>query len=173
MCEKKYCLKCNDDTHDSTCEAFQQWKKENGMADDKFQVMDCRLLFSHPHLQPQPSPPPPTFTSNHHQPFHLHHHHPHFHPFSHLWSNHLNRPYTKKELIASGLLKLCPHCNVRTQKVDGTHITTSPLSLLLDLNFPSRSQGCNFMTCQLCHKAWCWQCGLTHEACPGGHGSHK
>jgi hypothetical protein len=92
VCTKKYCLKCNDDTHDSTCEAYQQWKKENGMADDKFQ-----------------------------------------------------------ELVDTGVLKLCPHCNIRTQK----------------------TEGCNFMTCQLCKKPWCWQCGLTHAACPGGHNSHK
>jgi len=60
VCNKKYCLKCNDDSHDSTCEAYRQWKKENGMADDKFQ-----------------------------------------------------------ELIDSGVLKLCPHCNTRTQKTEG------------------------------------------------------
>jgi len=92
VCNKKYCLKCNDDSHDSTCEAYRQWKKENGMADDKFQ-----------------------------------------------------------ELIDSGVLKLCPHCNTRTQK----------------------TEGCNFMTCNLCRRHWCWQCGLTHAACPGGHNSHK
>ncbi len=64
VCTKKYCLKCNDDTHDSTCEAFQQWKKENGMADDKFQ-----------------------------------------------------------ELVDTGVLKLCPHCNIRTQKTEGTPVS--------------------------------------------------
>jgi hypothetical protein len=64
VCTKKYCLKCNDDTHDSTCEAYQQWKKENGMADDKFQ-----------------------------------------------------------ELVDTGVLKLCPHCNIRTQKTEGTPVS--------------------------------------------------
>lgn len=50
VCTKKWCLKCNDDTHDSTCEAYQQWKKENGMADDKFQeLIDAGLLKLCPH----------------------------------------------------------------------------------------------------------------------------
>jgi hypothetical protein len=37
-CRKRYCLKCQVDYHtNSTCEKYQQWKRENGQADDKFE----------------------------------------------------------------------------------------------------------------------------------------
>lgn len=37
LCKKRYCLKCKVDYHvGSTCEKYQEWARENGLADELF-----------------------------------------------------------------------------------------------------------------------------------------